>query len=65
MNNKPLAVQPGTAPAVPSVPLALAIATVPMQKWETPYAAAQALYHGTIFPGLDLPFYKTGGEGRG
>lgn len=42
--------------------LPLAIATVPMQPWETPYDAATALKQGTIFPCLDKPFYVTGGE---
>ncbi|WP_320938051.1 spore coat associated protein CotJA [Enterocloster lavalensis] len=42
--------------------LPLAIATVPMQPWETPYNAATALKQGTIFPCLDKPFYVTGGE---
>ena len=40
----------------------LAIATIPMQPWEEPYDACKALQAGTIFPGLDLPFYVTGGE---
>ena len=39
----------------------LAIATVPMQPWETPYAPGTALKRGTIFPCLDLPFFVTGG----
>ncbi len=39
----------------------LAIATVPSQPWEEPYAACEALKQGTIFPCLDLPFYVTGG----
>ena len=42
--------------------LPLAIATVPMQPWETPYDAATALKQGTVFPCLDKPFYVTGGE---
>ena len=42
--------------------LPLALATVPMQPWETPYDAATALKQGTIFPCLDKPFYVTGGE---
>ena len=42
--------------------LPLAIATVPMQPWETPYDAATALKQGTIFPCLDKPCYVTGGE---
>ncbi len=37
--------------------LTLAITTVPIQPWETPYDPATGLKHGTIFPGLDLPFY--------
>ena len=43
--------------------LPLAIATVPMQPWETPYDGQRALKQGTIFPSLDLPFYITGGGG--
>lgn len=39
----------------------LAIATVPMQPWETPYEPAKALKQGTIFPCLDLPFFIVGG----
>ena len=42
--------------------LPLAIATVPMQPWETPYEPAKALKQGTIFPCLDLPFFLVGGE---
>lgn len=45
--------------------LNLAIATVPMQDWETPYESAKALCRGTIFPGLDKPFFKAGGDLRG
>lgn len=39
--------------------LVLAIATVPMQPWETPYAPEKALKQGTIFPALDRPFFVT------
>lgn len=35
----------------------IGMATVPVQKWETPYAPEKALKDGTIFPGLNLPFY--------
>lgn len=42
--------------------LMLAMATVPMQPWEQPYSPETALKHGTVFPGLDKPFYVTGGE---
>lgn len=45
--------------------LTLAIATVPIQPWETPYDPQKALKQGTIFPSLDLPFYVTGGVGNG
>lgn len=48
------------APA-PGPGLQLAIATVPMQPWMTPYEPAKALKQGTIFPCLDLPFFITGG----
>lgn len=34
----------------------LAMAYVPFQQWETPYAENIALCRGTIFPQLDLPF---------
>lgn len=39
--------------------LVIAIATVPLQPWETPYAPEKALKQGTIFPCLDKPFYVT------
>ena len=42
--------------------LIIAMATVSMQLWETPYKPAISLKQGTIFPCLDKPFYKTGGE---
>lgn len=45
--------------------LRIAIATVPMQNWETTYDFAKGLKQGTIFPCLDLPFYVTGGEANG
>lgn len=44
---------------------ALAIATVPMQPWETPFDPGEGLKQGTIFPCLVLPFYVTGGDCRG
>jgi len=50
---------------VPGPGLHLAIATVPMQQWETPYPPAQALKQGTIFPSLDLPFFVTDRTGGG
>lgn len=46
---------------VPGPGLNLAIATVPMQPWETPYEPARALKQGTVFPCLALPFFITGG----
>ncbi len=45
----------------PEAGLVLAMATVPMQPWETPYDPPTALRQGTVFPGLDKPFYVTGG----
>ena len=45
--------------------LSIAMAAVPMQKWETTYDISKGLKQGTIFPCLDLPFYVTGGEGNG
>lgn len=44
---------PGTA--IPQK-LALAMAYVPFQPWETPYENDVALSRGTIFPCLDKPF---------
>ena len=45
----------------PGPGLQLAIASVPMQPWETPYDGKKALKQGTIFPCLDLPFFAAGG----
>ena len=36
--------------------LALAIATVPMQKWQLTYSPEKALCAGTMFAELNLPF---------
>jgi len=36
----------------------LAMATVPKQEWCEPYDFTTALAEGTIFPCLNLPFYK-------
>lgn len=44
-----------------SAGLVLAIATVPMQPWETPYEPEKSLKQGTIFPSLDKPFFVTAG----
>lgn len=35
----------------------IAIASVPMQPWETPYCPQEALRQGTVFPMLRKPFY--------
>lgn len=37
----------------------LAIASIPMQKWETLYSPEEALREGTAFPSLNLPFFIT------
>lgn len=42
--------------------LTLAMATVPLQPWEPPYDPEKALRQGTIFPGLDKPFYVVSGS---
>ena len=42
-----------------------AMASVPVQEWETTYDLAQSLRQGTIFPSLDLMFYMTGGGENG
>lgn len=36
----------------------IAMAYVPWQKWKQPYQLDKALYRGTIFPELDLPFTR-------
>lgn len=36
--------------------LALAMAYVPVQCWETPYDVVTGFERGTLFPGLDKPF---------
>ena len=46
---------------IPGPRVQLAIATIPMQPWVTPYEPAKALKQGTMFPNLDLPFFVTGG----
>ena len=45
--------QPGTCC---ESPLSLAIATVPMQKWQLTYSPEKALRAGTMFAELNLPF---------
>ena len=49
----------------PEAGLVMAMATVPRQCWETPYKPAVSLRQGTIFPCLDKPFFKTGGDFHG
>ena len=41
-----------------SCPETLAMATVPMQEWCEPYDLETALREGTIFPSLNLEFFK-------
>lgn len=36
----------------------LAIASVPCQKWKSTYDPQTALKKGTVFPELNLPFFK-------
>jgi hypothetical protein len=36
----------------------LAIAYIPIQKWETIYTPETGLFVGTIFPSLNMPFFK-------
>ncbi len=52
----------GNCGCAPSQTLYLGIAAVPTQTWEDPYDSHTALIRGTIFPGLSLPFFVTGGE---
>ena len=37
----------------------LAIASIPIQKWNDVYDEAQAFKNGTLFPNLNMPFYVT------
>ncbi len=50
-------------------PLVLAMASVPIEPWEEPYDPKTAIRQGTIFPGLNKPFYvtddRTGGKTHG
>lgn len=46
------------AECIDNMPLAMAY--VPMQKWNTTYDDAAALDNGTIFPELNLPFTGKG-----
>lgn len=43
----------------PPESLTLAMASVPMEPWEEPYDPETAIRQGTIFPGLNKPFYVT------
>lgn len=49
----------------PEAGLHLAIATIPIQYWETPYDEATALLQGTVFPCLDLPFFEVADGTKG
>lgn len=42
--------------------LTLAMATIPIQPWEKPYDPETALRQGTMFPGLNKPFYVIAGN---
>lgn len=44
------------------LPLPLAMAYVPPQKWTIVYENEEGLRAGTIFPALDLPFKRGGME---
>lgn len=46
------------------LPLPLAMAYVPPQKWTIVYENEEGLMAGTIFPALDLPFQFEGGRGK-
>ncbi len=37
----------------------LAIASIPLQKWESALSGEEALRTGTIFPSLNMPFYAS------
>lgn len=62
-SDRPAAPKQSSCDSLPCVPQ-LAIAAIPMQQWEEPCQPSQALQCGTIFPSLNKPFYKTGGEFR-
>lgn len=51
----------GTFPAKVS----LAMAYVPVQKYDNLYDGGDALSHGTLFRSLDLPFYGTKNNEKG
>lgn len=52
-------VRPPIAPFNPDK-IALAMAYVPDQLWETPYDVLEGIHRGTLFPGLDKPFLGGG-----
>ncbi len=51
-----------TAGRAGQLPLPLAMAYVPPQKWTIVYDNEEALRRGTIFPALDLPFEGGGNK---
>ena len=55
--------QPLAPSAVDQLPLAMAY--LPMQKWEMLYEPEMALRRGTLFAKLDLPFVGKVGETDG
>ncbi len=55
MNNNSETMLPMPKTILPNK-LSLAMAYVPFQCWEEPYAENIAITRGTIFPGLDFPF---------
>lgn len=55
--------QPLASSAVDQLPLAMAY--LPMQKWEMLYEPEMALRQGTLFAKLDLPFVGKVGETDG
>ncbi len=54
MGNMPFCTDTSAGPLEQNYPIAMAY--VPWQQWSTPYPTEQALYHGTIFPELELEF---------
>lgn len=45
---------------MPCPKMALGMAYVPDQMWETPYEVGEGMHRGTLFPALDKPFLGGG-----
>lgn len=62
-NNRNSGVYDGNSSTFPqNTPLAMAY--VPFQQWSEVYSEDEAFNSGTLFPALNLPFERGGGQGE-